>query len=181
MSTKQEELEVFELEIPNGVKVSINNNTVEVEGSKGKVSKDISKIPANIKVEGNKVIITPYSNRKKHLAIANTLRSIIRNMVKGVTKGFRYKLKIVYSHFPISVKVKDDTVYIENFIGERAARKARIVGDCKVRVEDEDVIVEGINLEHVSQTAANIELATKIKGKDLRVFLDGIYIYEKEK
>ena len=181
MSTKQEELEVFELNIPSDVKVSIKDNIVEVEGPKGKVSKDISKIPANISIEESKIVITPYSNRKKHLAIANTLRSIIRNMIKGVTQGFRYKLKIVYSHFPISVKVKDNTVYIENFIGERAARKARIVGDCKVRVEDEDIIVEGINLEHVSQTAANIELATKIKGKDLRVFLDGIYIYEKEK
>ena len=50
----------------------------------------------------------------------------------------------------------------------------------KVEVTKEDVIVKGIDIEAVGQTAANIEQATKIKEKDLRVFLDGIYIYEKQ-
>jgi large subunit ribosomal protein L6 len=39
-------------------------------------------------------------------------------------------------------------------------------------------VVQGLNLEDVSQTAANIEQATKVKKKDPRVFLDGIYVYE---
>ncbi|GIU72534.1 MAG: 50S ribosomal protein L6 [Candidatus Nitrosocaldaceae archaeon] len=179
MST--ETIEVFELDIPDDVTVNYTDNKVEVSGPKGKLVKDISKIPAKLEIIDKKIRVIPYNNRKKMLAIANTLRSLIRNMIKGVTKGYRYKLKIIYSHFPITVKVKDDTVLIENFIGERAPRKAKIQGDCKVKVEGEDVIVEGISLEDVSQTAANIELATKIKNKDLRVFLDGIYIYEKEK
>jgi large subunit ribosomal protein L6 len=100
-------------------------------------------------------------------------------MITGVQKGFSYKLKIVFSHFPMSVKVQDKTVLIENFTGERRARKVKIIGDVKVKVESEDVIVEGINLEDVSQTAANIEQATKVKKKDPRVFLDGIYVYER--
>jgi large subunit ribosomal protein L6 len=94
-------------------------------------------------------------------------------------KGFTYKLKIVFSHFPISVKVKDKTVLIENFTGERNPRKARIVGDAQVRVESEDVVVQGINLEDVSQTAGNIEQATRVRRKDPRIFLDGIFVYEK--
>jgi large subunit ribosomal protein L6 len=100
-------------------------------------------------------------------------------MITGVEKGFSYKLKIVFSHFPISVKVQGKTVLIENFTGERRARRVKIVGDVQVKVESEDVIVEGINLEDVSQTAANIEQATKVKKKDPRVFLDGIYVYER--
>jgi large subunit ribosomal protein L6 len=48
-----------------------------------------------------------------------------------------------------------------------------------VKIEPEDIIVEGVNLEDVSQTAANIEQATRIRRKDPRVFLDGIYVYEK--
>jgi len=100
-------------------------------------------------------------------------------MVKGVTKGFTYKLKKVYSHFPINVKVEPGKVLIENFIGERSPRIAKIVGNVKVIVKGDDIEVQGLNLEEVSQTAANIEQATKIKKKDPRVFLDGIYIYEK--
>jgi large subunit ribosomal protein L6 len=86
----------------------------------------------------------------------------------------------VFSHFPISVKVQGKSVLIENFTGERRARKVKIVGDVQVKVESEDVVVEGINLEDVSQTAANIEQATKVKNKDPRVFLDGIYVYERK-
>ncbi|MEM2856215.1 MAG: 50S ribosomal protein L6 [Candidatus Nitrosocaldaceae archaeon] len=177
MSTEQ----VFELKIPDGIKIDYKDNIITVSSSKTKINKDISKIPVKLNIKEGMIEFIPYSNRKKYISIANTLRSIVKNMIHGVTKGYRYKLKIVYSHFPISVKVKDNTLLIENFIGERAARKAKIQGNCKVSVEGEDIIVEGPSLEDVSQTAANIELATNIKGKDLRVFLDGIYIYEKER
>ena len=100
-------------------------------------------------------------------------------MISGVQKGFTYKLKIVFSHFPISVKTQGNAVVIENFTGERRGRKAKILGDVKVKIETEDVVVQGINLEDVSQTAANIEQSTKVKNKDPRVFLDGIYVYER--
>ncbi len=102
-------------------------------------------------------------------------------MIKGVEKGYTYKLKIIFAHFPISVKVKGKEVHVENFFGERSARVSRIMGDAtKVSVVGEDVLIQGPSLEDVSQTAANIELSTKIKGKDQRVFLDGLYIYSKE-
>ena len=58
---------------------------------------------------------------------------------------------------------------------------AKIRGDVKVEVKGDDIAIEGINLQDVSQTAANIEQATKIRKKDQRVFLDGIYISEKIK
>ncbi|MDW8011140.1 MAG: 50S ribosomal protein L6, partial [Sulfolobales archaeon] len=101
------------------------------------------------------------------------------NAIDGVTRGYRYRLKIVYSHFPISVRVDGDRVVIENFIGEKAPRVARVVGDVKISVSKTDVVVEGCDLEAVSQTAANIEQATKIRKLDRRVFVDGIYIYER--
>jgi large subunit ribosomal protein L6 len=53
------------------------------------------------------------------------------------------------------------------------------MGDTKVTVKGEDIIVQGISLEDVSQTAANIQNSTKIRNKDPRVFLDGIYVFEK--
>ena len=68
---------------------------------------------------------------------------------------------------------------IENFTGERRPRKIKIIGNVKVKIEPDDIIVEGANLEEVSQTAANIEQATRVRNKDPRVFLDGIYVYER--
>jgi len=100
-------------------------------------------------------------------------------MITGVTKGYTYKLKIVFSHFPITVKVQDKAVLIENFTGERRARSAKILGDVKVKIEPDDIIVQGATLEDVSQTAANIEQVTRVTKKDPRVFLDGIYVYER--
>ena len=100
-------------------------------------------------------------------------------MITGVTKGYPYKLKIVFSHFPITVKVQDKSVMIENFTGERRPRRVKIIGDVKVKIEPDDIIVEGTNLEDVSQTAANIEQSTRVRRKDPRVFLDGIYVYER--
>ncbi|HJY10928.1 MAG TPA: 50S ribosomal protein L6, partial [Nitrososphaeraceae archaeon] len=79
------------------------------------------------------------------------------------------------------IKVKDEEVHVENFFGERSARVSTIVGEAtKVSVAGEDVLVQGPSLEDVSQTAANIELSTRIKDKDQRVFLDGLYVYSRE-
>jgi len=109
-----------------------------------------------------------------------TIKSHITNMITGLTDGFSYKMKIVYAHFPMTVKVTDSKVTIENFLGERHPRIAKILGSTKVQVKGDEVTVEGINKEDVGQTMANIEQATKIKGRDPRVFQDGIYLVSKE-
>jgi large subunit ribosomal protein L6 len=118
--------------------------------------------------------------RKKEAALVNTITAHVRNMIKGVSEGFTYKLKIVFVHFPMTVRVQGKVFVIQNFIGERQDRYADIAGDARVTVEGEDVIVEGVDIEEVSQTAANIQQACKIRKKDLRKFLDGIYVYSKE-
>jgi len=178
MSTEQEIR--AEVEAPASVTIRKEGNLIEVQGKLGKVKKDLTKLPATVTVEGNKITIKPYGTRKRDLAVTNTARSIITGMIKGVEKGYTYKLKIIFAHFPISVKVKGKEVYVENFFGERSARISKIIGDAtKVSVVGEDVVIQGPSLEDVSQTAANIELSTKTKGKDQRVFLDGLYIYSK--
>jgi len=164
--------------IPDGVEVSVDGRRVTVEGEKGTVMRDFSHAPVSIQLDGDKVKVQTSWPRKREVALVGTVKSHIQNMMTGVTKGFTYKLKIVFSHFPISVKVREKTVAIENFTGERSPRIARIMGNTKVTIEGEDVIVQGIDIEDVSQTAANMQRATKVKNKDPRVFLDGVYVYE---
>jgi len=172
--------EIKTVEIPEEVEVEVEGRKVTVKGPLGTLTKDFSHAPISIKTEDRKVVVETLWPKKKERALVGTIAAHIKNMIIGVTKGFTYKLKIVFSHFPISVKVEGDKVVIENFLGERGKRIAKIIGNAKVRVEKDDVIVQGIDIESVGQTAANIEKATRIKDKDPRVFLDGIYIYEKK-
>ena len=168
------------IDMPEGVTATLVGRNLSIKGKLGEAKKTFDKINVNISVDGNKVVISPFSRKKKDNVIINTVTSIINNMVTGVTKGYVYKVKVVYAHFPITVKTKGKQVLVENFVGERSPRVSGILGDCKVTVEGDDVIVKGVSLEDVGQTAANIELATKIKRKDQRIFLDGLYIYHKE-
>ena len=170
---------VKSVEIPENVEVNVEERVVTVKGEKGTLTRDFSHAPVSIKLEGNVVKIQTSWPRKREAALVGTISSHVHNMIRGVTKGFTYRLKIVFSHFPISVKVREKTVAIENFTGERSPRMARIMGDAKVTPKGDDVNVQGINIEDVSQTAANIERATRIRRKDPRVFLDGIYTYER--
>ncbi|MDQ4050303.1 MAG: 50S ribosomal protein L6 [Thermoproteota archaeon] len=181
MATSTEQQITAEVEASASVTLKKEGNVLLVKGPLGTLKKDFTKLPATVDVQGNKITIKPYGTRKRDLAVTNTARSIIEGMIKGVEKGYTYKLKIIFAHFPLSVKVKGKEVHVENFYGERSARISRIIGDTtKVSVVGEDVVVQGPSLEDVSQTAANIELSTKIKGKDQRVFLDGLYVHSKE-
>lgn len=177
MST--EAVEEKAVQVPAGVKATLVGRSLTVRGKLGEVRKDFDKINVNLAVQGDRIVFAPFSKKKKDNVIINTVLSIVANMVTGVTKGYTYRVKVVYAHFPISVKTKGDEILVENFVGERSPRIAKILGACKVTVEGDDVVVKGVSLEDVGQTAANLELATKIKRKDQRVFLDGLYIYEK--
>lgn len=174
-------IEVSEnIPIPEDVEVSLKGREVTVKGPKGTLIRDFSHAPLSIGLEDNTLRIWADWPRKREAELVGTVSSHIQNMITGVRKGFTYKMKIVFSHFPISVEVQGKTILIKNFTGERNPRKVKKVGDVQIKVKSEDVIIQGINLEDISQTAANIQQATKIKEKDPRIFLDGIYVYEKK-
>ena len=181
MSTKQLEKPITEIQLPKGVQANFKGNILQVQGPLGKVYKNFKKIPVLIEINDNKILLKKTGKRKKHQAILNTSKSLIQTLCIGVVDGFTIKMKIVYSHFPITVKAEDKRVLIENFQGERAPRVSMIRGNTKVTVNGDDVIITGPVLTDVSQTAANIQLKSKVKNKDHRVFLDGIYRYSKSK
>lgn len=167
------------VEIPEGVTVTINDNVVNVNGPNGQLSRKLDNPKIRIEVKDGEVELSTEFPRKAEYALLGTFHAHINNMVVGVTKGFQYEMKIVYNHFPLKVSIKDRNVVIDNFLGEKHPRIAKIVGDTKVANKGDEVTVTGPDKEDVGQTAANIESATKIKGYDPRVFQDGIYITKK--
>lgn len=165
-----------QITIPEGVTASFDdNNILTIKGEKGEMSRDFSYPKIDLKVNGNVVEITSKNVRKKEKALIGTFVAHIKNMIKGVTVGFEYKMKTVFSHFPIKTSVEGNKFVIQNFLGERAPRKAKILEGITVEAKGEDVTVTGIDKEKVGQTVANIERATKVKKRDIRVFQDGIY------
>ena len=179
MSTEQEIHEVT-IEIPNKVKVSENHRILNVEGPLGKTRKNFKKIPVGLTINGKNIMIKSLGSRKKDYAIFKTAESLVRALIKGVQTGYTFKMKIVYAHFPITVKVKDGNIHVENFQGERAARVSKVFGNTKVVAKGDDIVITGPVLTDVSQTAASLQQNTKVKNKDSRVFLDGIYLFEKK-
>ena len=176
MSTEQIEKFQDEVVIPEGVTVTQNKHMLEFTGPLGKTHKSFRSIPVKIEITDGKVLLKTIDFRKRDYAILHTARSIIRNICEGLIEGYTIKMKVVFAHFPITVKVEGKTILIENFQGERAPRTTKIVGNTKVSPKGEDVIITGEVWTDVTQTAANIELKTKVKNKDHRVFLDGIYV-----
>src|SRR5919108_5856171 len=167
--------------IPDKVSVQVEGRTVRVKGPLGALAEDLSHLPVALTADGKRVRLETRWPRKREIGMLGTAAAHVRNMIRGVTQGYRYELRTVYAHFPVTVKVdeKAKLLKIENFTGEKTPRYAKILEGARVIVKGEDISVEGVDLKSVSQTAANIQDSTKILEKDLRVFLDGIYISAK--
>lgn len=169
-----------EIKIPEGVQITIEGKTVHVKGPKGAVSKILSHPKIQLTVQGKVIQISSLqSPRRKEKALIGTFKAHIRNMIKGVTQEYEYKMKTVFSHFPIKNSVEGNYLIIQNFLGERYPRRAEILKDVKVEVKGDHIILTAVDKEKVGQTAINIERATKVKKRDIRVFQDGIYIVER--
>ncbi|KFM14293.1 50S ribosomal protein L6 [Marine Group I thaumarchaeote SCGC AAA799-O18] len=181
MSISQTKNFETEIDIPQNVKVNLKNSMLQVEGPLGKTYKNFKKIPVNISINNNKIHLSAVGTRKKDYAILNTAKSLIQTLCEGIIDGYTVKMKIVSSHFPITIKIDGKKVLIENFQGEKAPRVTKIWGETKVVPKGDDLIITGPILTDVTQTAAEIQLRSKVKNKDHRVFLDGIYKYFKSK
>ena len=191
-----------ETELPGGISVEVGGaagSTVVVSGSKGRTErtfKGLHGIKIEVaereagedKAEGgkageNKVKVVKVSadlDERKSRALVGAILAHIRNMAKGVTIGYVYKLRVIYSHFPITIKVEGDRIFVQNFLGEKTPRVAKILGDTKVDVKGPDITLAGTNKEDIGQTAANLETVTQIKKHSRKVFQDGIFIVEKD-
>lgn len=174
-----------DIELSEEVTITVKGSAVTIEGSKGKLTKDFSDFDVELKKLKTKINVKAYYINKKKKAKALAVVGYIQNMIKGVTEGYVYKSKIVYSHFPITVEPdnKKRVVAIKNLYGGRKQINVPIVGDeTTVKVEKDDVIIEGIDKEAVGQTTANMQEACRLRGKrrkDPETFLDGVWRWER--
>ncbi|KAF8974457.1 ribosomal protein L6, alpha-beta domain-containing protein [Flammula alnicola] len=180
-------LKTEELEIPSGVEISVKSRLITVTGPRGTLSKNVRHVDMDIRVvkgKTTKVTLAVWQGGRKHVACLNTIRSLINNMVTGVTKGFRYKMRSVYAHFPINCIIQENgtSVEIRNFLGEKTVRHVSMLTGVEVsesKAQKDELILEGNDIDMVSQSAASIQGACPVRNKDIRKFLDGIYVSDK--
>ena len=168
------------VQLVEGVSATIDGDLITITGPKGNLSRKFASPRHSISHEGNTLRVSIDLPRRKERALAGTWNAHLNNMVKGVTDGFTYTLKALYSHFPMTMAVKGNKFVVNNYFGERVPRTSDIIDGVQVKVQNKtEVVVSGIDKEAVGQTAANIERSTTIKKRDRRVFQDGVYLIEK--
>ncbi|KAL7719185.1 60S ribosomal protein L9 [Entamoeba marina] len=178
--------------IPEGVKVEIFRKKVTVSGPRGTLERDfkhpkvdIYKDKLVLRKNGPKeeaVVVDMWYGTRRDTAVVRTITSHIENMITGVTKGFQYKMRVVYAHFPVTLVTAADgkSIQIQNFLGEKRVRTVNMYDGVTVKktVKDE-IALEGNDVEKISQSAANIHQSALVRNKDIRQFLDGVYVSEK--
>lgn len=147
-------------------------------GNTGKLVKDLSHIAVNFSLQKKNVILLEiHHGARKNVAALRTVRTLINNLIIGVTKGFKYKMRYVYAHFPINVNVEKNSetglfeVEIRNFIGEKIVRRVVMQSGVDVEIskaQKDELILLGNSLENVSQSAADIQQICRVRNKDIR-------------
>ncbi|MBU0894334.1 MAG: 50S ribosomal protein L6 [Nanoarchaeota archaeon] len=168
-----------EIEIPEGVEANLEDSTLIVKGPEGENKREFEMANLEFKKQENKILVGHKKTTKHEKKKINTIAAHIKNMIHGVQEKFEYKLKVCFSHFPMNVELKGNEVILKNFLGEKIPRKFKIPEGVEVKIDKEIITIISPNKELGGQAAANFETATKIRGRDKRVFQDGIYITNK--
>ncbi|XXG66992.1 hypothetical protein AAC387_Pa06g0437 [Persea americana] len=174
------------MDIPEGVKVKVKAKMIEVEGTRGKLTRNFKHLNLDFQlIEGGKKLkVDAWFGSRKTMAAIRTAISHVQNLITGVTKGYRYKMRFVYAHFPINASITNSnkSIEIRNFLGEKKVRKVDMLDGVNIvrseKVKDE-LVLDGNDIELVSRSAALINQKCHVKNKDIRKFLDGIYVSEK--
>ena len=167
------------VEIPTGIQLSMTGRVVKVQGKKAELTKALGGPGVLMKIENNAFVVTATKATKREKAKVYSAIAHLNNMLRGVQEPYKYKLKICSGHFPMTCAVTNNQFVIKNFLGEKVPRIVKLRAGASVKIDGQFVMIESADKELAGQTAANIELATLIRNRDLRIFQDGIYIVEK--
>ncbi|WMT40536.1 50S ribosomal protein L6 [Paenibacillus sp. D2_2] len=163
--------------VPSGVDVTLNNNVITVKGPKGTLTREIHK-DMKVTVEDNQILVERPSDNKLHRSLHGTTRSVVSNMVNGVTEGYTKTLELVGVGYRAS---KSGEKLVLN-VGY--SHPVEITPEAGIEFEvptNTKIIVKGINKERVGEYAANVRAVRApepYKGKGIKY--EGERIIRKE-
>lgn len=178
---------VESIAIPEDVTVVIKARVVKVTGPRGELTKALKHVDVAFeKVSNRQIKLYVHNGDRKHVATLRTVKSLITNLIKGVTVGYKYKMRCVSAHFPINVNIIEEDskkiIEIRNFLGDRKVRNVAIPEGVTAelsKAQKDELIVFGNSVEDVSQCCADVQQICRVRNKDIRKFLDGIYVSER--
>merc|ERR1719191_2723332 len=113
------------------MKITIKSKKVEVTGKFGTLKRDFKHLPIELWVDqaSNSIKARMYFAKSKQIAALRSVCSHIQNLFDGVEKKFRYKMRLVYAHFPINANITNGgkTVEIRNYLGEKFVRVVNLL------------------------------------------------------
>jgi len=167
------------IQIPEGIKVSFDDGKISVKGNGKELLRKFNFGKVKFSADGNSLKLDAKNATKRESKIIGTIASHIKNMIQGIQEDFVYKMEICNVHFPMNVKLDKNKLIIKSFLGESVDRNAEILENVKVDIKGNEIVISSADVEKAGQTATNIERATKLRGRDRRIFQDGIFITEK--
>lgn len=167
------------VEIPEGIKVEKEDNEVSAKSNAKEIKRKFDFGKVKMEVKGNKIILTAPNATRRESRMIGTIWAHLKNMIKGLSEEFVYELEICNVHFPMNVKQEGNKITIKSFLGEKTDRYANILDGVKVDISGNKITVTSDNIEDAGQTATNIEKATRLTGRDRRIFQDGIFMTSK--
>lgn len=153
--------------IPDGVEVKVDGSVVTVKGPKGSLTRTFHN-DINIQVEGNEIVITRPSDNKVHRALHGTTRSLVNNMVEGVSKGFAKTLDLVGVGYRVAKTGNKITLSVGFSHPVEVTPEEGIEFEVPTQTQ---IIVKGISKERVGQVASEIRAVRSpepYKGKGIR-------------
>lgn len=147
------------------VKLTIKSRVVTVTGRRGTLVKSFKHMSIELtKLSSKKLRIDMWFSNRKQAAFMKTVTGHIKNMFKGVTYGYIYKMKAVYAHFPINIATSEENTVVEirNFLGEKYTRTVHMRPGvkCSPSGNKDEIKVEGNDLELVSQSGMYVHGAS---------------------
>jgi large subunit ribosomal protein L6 len=160
------------IEVPQGVDIKIDQNTVTVKGPKGELSQEID---PDIKVELNDslVRVSRPTEQRRHKAMHGLYRALINNMVEGVSKGYKKQLELVGVGYRVEVMnndVLDLTLGYSHHVYFKVPPEIKVTTEV-VKGQNPMIILESHDKQLIGQVASKIKSLRKVepyKGKGIR-------------
>ena len=171
---------IEEIELPEGLSAELDDEMLTIKKGDKENKRKINTL-IDVKIEGDKIILSCRRNRKTERKMFGTNKAHVRNMIKGLTEGFTYKLAIANVHFPMNVSFDKgkNSLIVKNFLGEKKDRVIKLVEGPEVKVIKDVIEITYHDIEKAGDCATKIEKGTKVRNKDRRIYQDGIFITEK--